>query len=204
MSIIRTSLLTLQCLGSLPGATANDHPLYFEQRSAGLFETRDAGKIVAIRPDRIELDGVTLRFVHAFKSAQLDGLGPSAPSTYIIANEIRSFRQYPKARIRHIYPGIDVTLYGTPGHLEYDLDLARGAAPHCIQGASWTQATPLINAISVDQIDPSRTWVATSLGLFSVNSAGQLAGLNEPGLAVAGNGHVNAASVEISPVVHRT
>ena len=41
--------------------------LYFEERSSGLFETRSAGQSITIRADRIELDGVTLRFVHPSK-----------------------------------------------------------------------------------------------------------------------------------------
>ena len=36
--------------------------------------------------------------------------------------------------------------------------------------------TPTVHAISVDTIDPSHAYVATTLGLFSMNSNGQLAG----------------------------
>jgi uncharacterized protein (TIGR03437 family) len=133
LSIVRTTLLTIVCLSRPPGATALDHPLYFEARSPGLFATRAAGQSVIIRPDRMELDGVTLRFVHPSKNARLEGLGISAPSTYITRGQTRSFRQYPKAGIRHVYPGIDVAFYGSPRQLEYDLDLARGATPDRIR-----------------------------------------------------------------------
>jgi hypothetical protein len=129
VSLIRTSLPIFICLCDLLSAAALDHPLYFEERSSELFETRAAGKLVAIRTASIELDGVTFQFANPSKSARLEGIGTPAPSTYITRGETRTLAQYPKARIRCIYPGIDVAFYGTPGSLEYDLDLARGAAP---------------------------------------------------------------------------
>jgi len=137
MSIIRTSLLAVVCLGvclsHLLGATAPDHPLYFEERSGGVFETHAAGQSVTIRADRIALDDVTLRFVHPSKAAHLEGIGEPAPSTYITRSQTRSFQQYPKAGIRRLYRGVDLTFYGHPGHLEYDLDLAPGASPDRIR-----------------------------------------------------------------------
>lgn len=375
MSIIRTLLLAVVCSGHLLNAAAVDHPPYFEERSATLFETRAVGKLVTIRNDRMELDGVTFRFLNISNRAHLEGLGRSAPSTYITRGQTIHFRAYPKARIRRIYSGVDVAFYGTPGHLEYDIDLSPGArssririgvsgarklrldpqgnlivetpsgelrqlAPHVFQkgrevpahyvllsanrigfrlgkhdpslpltidpvivytkyfggsdldtggpvatdaqgnvyvtgntdsidfptttgtkarlqppllaysnagqtvtplpvgtqtlvtaigganggnvlyvatddgifvsgnhGSSWTQATPLvpsgnINAISVDQIDPSRAWVATTAGLFSLNTAGQFGGLDEQGLAISGNGYVDVSSVQVSAANH--
>jgi uncharacterized protein (TIGR03437 family) len=135
VSILRTSLLAIVCFGSVPGATTIEHPLYFEERAPGLFETRSGGQSVIIRGDRVELDGVTLRFVHPSKKARLEGLGTPASSTYITRSQTRSFRAYPKAGIRHLYPGIDAAFYGTPGHLEYDLDLAPGSLPNRIRVA---------------------------------------------------------------------
>ncbi len=51
-------------------------------------------------------------------------------------------------------------------------------------------------------IDPSRAFVATTAGLFSLGGSGQSAGLDEPGMAVGGNGVVNATAVQISAVNH--
>ena len=76
-------------------------------------------------PDRIEFDGVTLRFLRPSQHASLKGLGTPAPSSYITRGQTLNFRAYPKARIQRLYPGIDVAFYGHPGQLEYDLDLAR-------------------------------------------------------------------------------
>jgi uncharacterized protein (TIGR03437 family) len=131
--MIRTSLLALIGLSHLVGSTALDHPLYFEERRNGLFETQAGGQTVAIHADRIAIDGVTLRFLHPSKTARLEGSGASAHSTYITRDQTISFRAYPRAGIRHLYPGIDVAFYGHPGHLEYDLDLARGAKPERIR-----------------------------------------------------------------------
>jgi len=133
VSIFRISILVFVCLSGLPGASAVDHPLYFEERSSEVFETRAAGQSVTIRADRISLDGVTLRFVHPSKNAHLQGRGRSAPSTYITRAQTLSFRAYPEAKIQRLYPGIDVMFYGHPGQLEYDLDLDRGATPDRIR-----------------------------------------------------------------------
>ena len=380
--MIRTSVLMLVCFSHAFCATALDHPLYFEERQSGLFETHAGGQSVTIRADRMALDGVTLRFEHASRTSRLKGLGTLARSTYITRGQTQSFRSFPQAGIRNLYPGIDAVFYGHPGRLEYDLDLARGAKPGRIRidisgargvrldpqgnlvvetrfgelrqlaprvfqtnhgnrrkvaakyvllsaneigfelgkhdraipltidpvivytkyfggsgsdmggpvatdaqgnvyvtgstnsidfpttngtkarlqppllayskggqtvkplavgtevsvtamggtadgsvlyvatpngilysgdhGASFVPTTPLlspygtptVHAISVDTIDPSHAYVATSLGLFSMNSNGQLAGQNDAGMAVAGNGAVDTVSVQVSAVNH--
>jgi uncharacterized protein (TIGR03437 family) len=124
----RPCLLAALCLSRLIAATSPEHPLYFEQRDRGLFETRYAGQSVIVRADQIELEGVTLRFVHASKKARLEGVGTPAPGTYITRGQTRTFSQYPGVHAHRLYPGIDAVFYGTPGHLEYDLDLARGSS----------------------------------------------------------------------------
>ena len=96
MSITRTSLLAIICLSRIPAATTLGHPLYFEERSSGLFEARAAGQSVKIYADRIELDGVTLRFVHPSSAARLEGIGTPAASTYITRGSTRSFRHIQK------------------------------------------------------------------------------------------------------------
>src|SRR5271170_3916529 len=131
--MIRSSLLVLFCLSRILPAAALDHPLYFEERSSGVFVTRAAGQSISIQSDRIALDGVTLRFVHPSGSAQLQGAGRPAPSTYITRGQTLSFRAYPKAEIRRLYPGIDVAFYGDPRQLEYDLNVDRGARPDRIR-----------------------------------------------------------------------
>jgi uncharacterized protein (TIGR03437 family) len=128
--MIRT-LLPILIGFSAVGATVPDHPLYFEERSSGVFEA--AGQSAIILADRLEMNGVTLRFVHPSRQARVEGFGTPAPSTYITRDGTVSFRAYPKAGIRHLYPGIDVSFYGKLGHLEYDLDLARGAKPDRIR-----------------------------------------------------------------------
>src|SRR5579862_8771574 len=128
VSKLQFSILAVLSMTRFAGATAPDHPLYFEERPSGVFETRVGGQSVTLRADRIALDGVTLRFVHPSKSARLEGLGAPAPSTYITRGQATSFRAFPKADIRHLYPGIDVAFYGLPGQLEYDFDLVPGAS----------------------------------------------------------------------------
>ncbi len=133
MSKIHLSIVAVFCLSRLSGATAPSHPLYFEERENGVFENRAAGQAVTLSADRIAVDDVTLQFVRPSKTAHLEGVGTPAPSTYITRGLTRTFRQYPQARIRHLYRGVDVTLYGHPGQLEYDLDLARGTSPNRIR-----------------------------------------------------------------------
>lgn len=127
MSILQISFLLATASG-ICYAAAPDHPLCFEQRDPKLFENRSDGSVVAIHPDRIALDGATLRFVHASKNARLEGQGTPAPSTYITRAQTRTFSQYPKLGIRQLYPGVDAVFYGTPGHLEYDLNLTSASS----------------------------------------------------------------------------
>ena len=137
MSITRLSLLTIVCLSPFTAATLPDRPLYFEQRSSGLFQTRVAGQPASIGADGIELDGVSLRFLRSSKHAYLKGLGTPAPSSYIRRGQTSNFQAYPKAGIQRLYPGVDVTFYGHAEQLEYDLNLAPGAKPDRIR-IEWT------------------------------------------------------------------
>ena len=92
MSIIRTSLTAIVFivfLTRLTAATALNHPLYFEERAPGLFESRSAGHTVAIRSDRMEWDNMTLRFVNSSGDARIAGRGPQAPATYIARGQTR-------------------------------------------------------------------------------------------------------------------
>jgi uncharacterized protein (TIGR03437 family) len=124
---IRTLLLAAVCLGCVRAAARPVRPLYFEDRQNGVFESHAAGEAIRIYADRVEIGDITLRFAHASKQARVEGLGTPAPSTYLLRGRTLSFRQYPKARIRNLYPGIDAVFYGTAGRLEYDLKLAAGA-----------------------------------------------------------------------------
>lgn len=68
----------------------------------------------------------------------------------------------------------------------------------------YTYIAAIVQAISVDQIDPSRVYVATNVGLFGGTSAGQQWALLVGGLPATADGTVNVASVEVSPVDHTT
>jgi uncharacterized protein (TIGR03437 family) len=88
-------------------------------------------------------------------------------------------------------------------------------------GATWTQNAPLqtasstpsisslltpstINNISVDAVDPSRVFVATSRGLFFTSQGGQSWFLYDYQLPSGPTGPVNAAWVAVSPTDHLT
>jgi len=103
-------------------------PLSFEQRDATHFLARFPNGAAELRPDRVSLGDVTLRFVGSAPSARLEGLGPAAPSTYLRADSVRTFAQFPRLAIRGLYPGVDAVFYGSGMNLEYDLQLTRGAS----------------------------------------------------------------------------
>jgi uncharacterized protein (TIGR03437 family) len=109
---------TLRCLAL---------PLSFEQRDATHFLARFPNGAAELRPDRVSLGNVTLRFVGSAPSARLEGLGPAAPSTYLRAGSVRTFAQFPRLAIRGLYPGVEAIFYGSGANLEYDLQLTRGA-----------------------------------------------------------------------------
>src|SRR5580704_6940498 len=110
---------TLRCLAL---------PLSFEQRDATHFLARFPNGAAELRPDRVSLGDVTLRFVGSAPSARLEGIGPAAPATYLRAGSARTFPQFPRLAIRGLYPGVDAIFYGSGANLEYDLQLTRGAS----------------------------------------------------------------------------
>ena len=112
-------LMAARCLALAPS---------FEQRDATHFLARFPSGTAEVRPDRVSLGSVTLRFVGSARSARLEGLGPAAPSTYLRAGFVRTFPQFPRLAIRGLYPGVDTVFYGSGANLEYDLQLTRGAS----------------------------------------------------------------------------
>jgi uncharacterized protein (TIGR03437 family) len=102
-------------------------PVTFEKREPRLFLARLNGGTAEVRPDRVTLGDVVLRFAGAQPGARIEPIGVSTPSTYIRQGAARTFAQFPKVAIRGIYPGVDAIFYATRGQLEYDLELAPGA-----------------------------------------------------------------------------
>ena len=115
-------------LWGLTAARCYAFPLTFEQRDATHFIARLPGETVELSPGHLTLGGVTVRFVGSSASARFEGLGPAASSTYLRAGFVRTFPQFPRLRIRGLYPGVDAIFYGTAANLEYDLQLTRGAS----------------------------------------------------------------------------
>jgi uncharacterized protein (TIGR03437 family) len=115
-------------LAILTAAQCSALPLSFEQRDPTHFLARFSNGTAELRPDRVSLGDVTLRFVGSAPSARLEGLGPAAPSTYLRAGSVRTFAQFPRLAIRGLYPGVDAVFYGNGPNLEYDLQLTRGAS----------------------------------------------------------------------------
>jgi len=103
-------------------------PLTFEERDSNRFFTRFGREAMEIQFGRIVLGDVTLRFAGSSKVARVEGLGPSAPCTYLRAGFTRTVRQFPKLVIRNLYPGIGAVFYGAGGNLEYDLTVAPGVS----------------------------------------------------------------------------
>jgi uncharacterized protein (TIGR03437 family) len=120
-------------------------PLYFEERDPRHFLSRSSGGTVTFLPDRLIAGGVTMRFVGSSGADRLEGRGLSAPATDLRAGFSRTFRQFPKLAMHHLYPGIDAVFYGHGEDLEYDLQLEAGASPDririAIEGAGSVRAT---------------------------------------------------------------
>ncbi len=156
MSAFKVFFLAVVWLGCVSAAVRPDRPIYFEDRRNGIFESHAAGQSIRIHADRVEFGDVTLRFLHASQRARVEGVGAPAPSTYLMRGRTVSLRQYPKARIRNLYPGIDVVFYGTVGRLEYDLELAPGARAGRVRVA--------IDGARVVRVDGEAVIVETRLG----------------------------------------
>jgi len=114
-------------------------PLAFEPLADGGYVARAAGETVAVHGSQIFLvpaakgsPVATLAFGGA--SASLRAL-PSQPLrtrvSYFVGNDPSAWRHgiptYARVTYRNLYPGIDITYYGTADRLEFDLDVAPGA-----------------------------------------------------------------------------
>jgi uncharacterized protein (TIGR03437 family) len=99
-------------------------PLSFEERTAVLFEARLDGELATFRTDRFSIGPLTVHFPGSSPHSTLEGIGTSAPSTYLRAGSRNTFSQFPKLALRGLYPGVDAIFYGCEATLEYDLILA--------------------------------------------------------------------------------
>ncbi|HTR35417.1 MAG TPA: SBBP repeat-containing protein [Bryobacteraceae bacterium] len=127
MRICSVFLLTFWCLGQITAAPVR--PLGFEERQPTLFVAHSAGVPVKIAQGRVAVGDVTLRFLGGSAAARLEGVGPSAPSTYITSRGSATFPQFTRLAMRRLYSGVDVLFYGHENQLEYDLELAPGVSP---------------------------------------------------------------------------
>ncbi len=103
----------------LPTLTAR--PLAFEQRSPDRFVVQFGDTHALFRPGEVSIGPITIRFLGSSGRVRLEGEGKASPSTYILPGLRRTFQQYPRLALRHLYPGIDAIFYGNGDHLEYDL-----------------------------------------------------------------------------------
>ena len=98
-------------------------PLTFEQRDPTYFLARLPNGPAELRPDRVSLGDVTLRFLEAAPTSRLEGVGTASPSTYLRVGLVRTFPQFPRLAIHGLYAGVDAIFYGSGEDLEYDLQL---------------------------------------------------------------------------------
>jgi hypothetical protein len=77
-------------------------------------------------------------FASANPAPAIEGIEPlGGHSNYFIGNDPARWRtdipHYGRVRVRELYPGIDLVLYGNPRQLEYDFVVAPGADPNQIR-----------------------------------------------------------------------
>ncbi|RMD69967.1 MAG: hypothetical protein D6819_05500, partial [Gammaproteobacteria bacterium] len=84
--------------------------------------------------------GAVLRlgFIDANPSPRIEGLDPlSGRSNYFLGKDPSKWRtgipHYRRVRVKDLWPGIDLVLYGNPQQLEYDFIVAPGADPDRIR-----------------------------------------------------------------------
>ena len=94
---------------------------------------RNAGGRLSMTQSQIDFGTVRMRFRGAEPRAHLEGLDRLAGnSAYYIGSDPRRWRtgvpQYGRVAYRQLYAGVDLILYGSASHLEYDLNLRPHAA----------------------------------------------------------------------------
>lgn len=81
---------------------------------------------------------VRLRFAQAGGNAEPQGTGLlEGKSNYFLGRDPSKWRtdipQYSRVKVAGVYPGINLTYYGTQGRLEHDFEVTPGADPRVIQ-----------------------------------------------------------------------
>jgi uncharacterized protein (TIGR03437 family) len=105
-------------------------PLRFEATDSGFLCRSPRGNIL-IYTGRLETRTTTLRILGPNRAARIEGVGQPGRTNYI--GRKVDIPTYGRARVRNIYPGIDIVYYGTRGQLESDWIVAPGAGPRRIR-----------------------------------------------------------------------
>jgi uncharacterized protein (TIGR03437 family) len=114
-------------------------PLRFEPESGQRYVARGVDYRLALTRSGIELgSGVRMQLAGANPRARIEPLDPLPSRTnYLVGSDASRWRSgvpnYGRLRLRDIYPGIDLILYGSKGSLEFDFDVAPGASADAIR-----------------------------------------------------------------------
>ena len=106
--------------------------------------------VVSAQPKATPPAVLRMKLVGAKLSPQAEGLDElSGKANYFVGNDPKNWRTnvpaYAKAKLRGVYPGVDLVYYGNQGQLEHDFIVAPGANP-----ASVTMAVAGADRLSLD------------------------------------------------------
>ena len=120
-----------------PNQGQTDRQVKFLARGAGYGLFLTPSQAVLTLGGRLKGDVVRMLLVGANPVAAVTGADPlPGKSNYFIGNNPakwhRDIPQFGRVRYQSVYPGVDLVYYGKQGQLEYDFEVAPGAAPEKI------------------------------------------------------------------------
>jgi len=120
-----------------PNQGQTDRQVKFLARGAGYGLFLTPSQAVLTLGGRLKGDVVRMLLVGANRVAAVTGADPlPGKSNYFIGNNPakwhRDIPQFGRVRYQSVYPGVDLVYYGKQGQLEYDFEVAPGAAPEKI------------------------------------------------------------------------
>lgn len=130
-------------------ALLSESPLHFEPDPTDGYVAQGPGYRIALRPSALDLSWngaargggpIHIGLEGANPGARLEGTDPLPSSTnYFLGADPARWRtgvpNYARVRLRNVYKGIDLVLYGSQNSVEFDFDLAAGANPRAIRMA---------------------------------------------------------------------
>jgi hypothetical protein len=133
------------CLGQKPDGRVSfvTKPLSFEPYLGARFQTHGSGYNLKLDSTGVQFEfgtseSMRVEFENSDPKATVEGESPlPGKANYFPASDPKTWTRnvptYSRVHYGHVYPGVDVSFYGTANRLEYDFLIKRGSEPNQVR-----------------------------------------------------------------------